>query len=232
MTWLNQHLLSVIVFLPLVGALIALTFPRDQHSGVRGFAMVVSLLDLVFVGILLNVFVPKISGMQFAEKISWVPSFGIHYALGIDGITIFLVALTAVLAPIVILSTYSSVTSSVREYMVCLLLLQTGMLGAFVATDLFLFYVFWELMLIPMYFLIGIWGGQDRIYAALKFFLYTMGGSLLMLAAILVTVWSVRDVGSGGLTFDWYEISARLATTDLGPAEMWLFLAFALAFAI
>src|SRR6185436_10603255 len=107
---------------------------------------------------------------------------------------------------------------------------QTGMLGAFVATDLFLFYVFWEVMLIPMYFLIGVWGGRRRIYAALKFFLYTMAGSLLMLVAIIYTVWAVR--GPGGLSFAWADVVTRLGTVDLGGAEVWLFLAFAVAFAI
>jgi NADH-quinone oxidoreductase subunit M len=230
MSYFGDHLLTAIVFLPMLGAVIALAFPRDQHSGVRGFALAVSLVDLALAAWMWARFEPQNASMQMVEKAEWVPSLGITYSLGVDGLTILLVVLTAFLAPIVILSTYSSVQERAREYMVCLLFLQTGMLGAFVATDLFLFYVFWEVMLIPMYFLIGIWGGRDRIYAAIKFFIYTMAGSLLMLVAILYTVWAVKD--AGGLTFNFDEVMRRLPSTDLGNAEVWLFLAFALAFAI
>ena len=175
-------------------------------------------------------FSPADTHLQFVETVPWVPSFGISYSLGLDAMALLLVVLTTFLAPIVILSTYSSVTDRAREYIFCMLILQTGMLGAFVATDLFLFYVFWEAMLIPMYFLIGVWGGRRRIYAAIKFFLYTMAGSLLMLVAILYTVWSVRE--PGGVTFSWVEVVHRLGSHNLGDAEPWLFLAFALAFAI
>ena len=229
MDFLRDHLLTAVVFVPLLGALLLLAFPRHEASGARGFAMAVSLIDLALVGWAVARFA-NAGGIQLAEQVPWVPSFGISYALGVDGVALLLIGLTVFLAPIVILSTYSGVSEHVREYMVCLLFLQTGMLGAFVATDLFLFYVFWEVMLVPMYFLIGIWGGRRRIYAAVKFFLYTMAGSLLMLVAILYTVWSVRD--QGGLTFAWTELSARLAHANLGSAETWLFLAFALAFAI
>jgi NADH-quinone oxidoreductase subunit M len=227
---MTEHLLSVIVWLPLLGAMIALLFPRDEHSGVRGFTLGVALVGVALGAALWLAFDPRASGMQLQESAEWIPTFGIRYSLGIDGISLLLVLLTLLLLPVVVLSTYSSVGKMVREYMVCLLLLQSGMLGAFLATDLFLFYVFWELMLIPMYFLIGIWGGQQRVYAALKFFLYTMFGSLLMLVAILYAVWSVRDMG--GVTFGWAEVAERLSMRSLGHAERWLFLAFALAFAI
>ncbi|HET6346591.1 MAG TPA: NADH-quinone oxidoreductase subunit M, partial [Myxococcota bacterium] len=230
MNFVHDHLLTAIVFLPVLGALIALAFPRGEHTGVRGFAMAVTLVDFALSLWLWARFDPQAAGMQLTESFAWVPSLGIRYSVGVDGLAILLVVLTTFLAPIVVLSTYSSVTERTREYMVCVLLLQTGMLGAFVATDLFLFYVFWEAMLIPMYFLIGVWGGRRRIYAALKFFLYTMAGSLLMLVAIVYTVWAVRD--QGGLTFGFTEVAARLQNADLGGAEPWLFLAFALAFAI
>lgn len=230
MSFMQEHLLSCIVFLPLFAAVIALAFPRAEHSGVRGFAMAVTLVDLGLVYWAWQRFDPTDVKMQLNEALPWVPSLGIQYSVGVDGIAMLLLMLTAFLAPIVVLSTYSSVTERVREYIVCLLFLQAGMLGAFVSTDLFLFYVFWEVMLIPMYFLIGMWGGRQRIYAATKFFLYTMSGSLLMLVAIIYTVMAVSN--QGGMTFAWGEIVERLARIDLGQAEMWLFLAFALAFAI
>ncbi len=230
MSFVQEHLLTFIVFVPMLGAVLALAFPREETSGVRGFALAVSLLDLALAFWLWALFEPKTTGMQLTETIEWIPSLGISYSVGIDGLTILLVVLTTFLAPLVVLSTYSAVKERVREYMVCVLFLQTGMLGAFVATDLFLFYVFWEVMLVPMYFLIGVWGGKQRIYAAVKFFLYTMAGSLLMLVAILYTVWAVQD--QGGLTFSWAAIVERLGSTELGGAEVWLFLAFALAFAI
>ncbi len=230
MSFFADHLLSLIVFLPMLGALLALAFPREEHSGVRGFALALSVIDLALALWLWRRFDPSNTGMQLYELVAWIPSMGISYSVGVDGVSILLVVLTAFLAPLVILSTYSSVTERIREYLVCLLFLQTGMLGAFVATDLFLFYVFWEVMLVPMYFLIGIWGGRRRIYAAVKFFLYTMAGSLLMLVAILYLVYAVRD--QGGLTFSYLEVVRRLGTADLGGAELWLFAAFALAFAI
>ena len=230
MSFIQDHLLTSIVFLPLLAAGIALAFPRGEHTGVRGFALAATLVDFALSLWLWKRFDPGTPAMQLTEVAAWVPQFGIHYAVGVDGFAILLVVLTTFLAPIVVLSTYSSVTERSREYIVCLLFLQTGMLGAFVATDLFLFYVFWEVMLIPMYFLIGVWGGRRRIYAALKFFLYTMSGSLLMLVAILFTVWSVKDMG--GMTFSWAEITERLVRANLGSTETWLFLAFALAFAI
>jgi NADH-quinone oxidoreductase subunit M len=230
MSFLDQHLLTAIVFLPILGAIMLLAFPRGGESGVRGFSIAVTLIDLALAIWMWMRFEPRVPGMQLTERLEWVPSLGITYSLGVDGLSILLVVLTTFLAPIVILSTYSSVTERAREYMVSLLFLQTGMLGAFLATDLFLFYVFWEVMLIPMYFLIGIWGGRGRIYAALKFFLYTMAGSLLMLVAIIYVVWAVRE--PGGLSFAWADVAQRLAAADLGGTEVWLFLAFALAFAI
>ena len=158
----------------------------------------------------------------------WIPQFGISYSLGIDGISLFLLLLTTFLTPLVILAGWGDIHKRVKEYMVFMLLMETGMVGAFVAVDLFLFYVFWEVMLIPMYFLIGVWGGERRIYAAFKLVLYTMTGSLLMLVAILYLV-ILHNQQTGQFTFDLlrlYDFSAPLAT------QRWLFAAFALAFAI
>ena len=230
MSFLAEHLLSLVIFLPLAGALLGLSFPRHEHSGVRGFAMAVTLGDLLLALWMWWRFDPSQAGLQLVERAAWIPSLGVGYAVAVDGLSVLLVVLTTLLAPLVILSTYRSVGQRIREYVVCLLLLQTGMLGAFLAVDLFLFYVFWELLLIPMVFLIGVWGSSRRTYAALKFFLYTMAGSLLMLVAILYVVWAVRE--PGGITFDWLEVSQRLGRVDLGGAEPWLFWAFTLAFAI
>ena len=168
------------------------------------------------------------AAMQFVERVPWINAFGIQYAVGIDGISLFMVLLTTLLLPICILSAWDSITDRVRGFMAMLLLLETGMLGVFCALDFFLFYVFWEAMLIPMYFVIGIWGGSDRVYAAVKFFLYTMVGSLLMLVAIAVMVWVTRDP-LGGMSFDIVAMYGKSIPTHL---HIWLFLAFALAFAI
>lgn len=229
MSALSDHLLTLIVFLPSVGALLLLAFPRSG-AGARGLALTVALLGLGLSAWGWARFDPAHTSMQLTESLEWIPTFGIRYSVGVDGVSLLLVMLTTFLWPVVILSTYSSVKDHAREYSICLLSLQTAVLGAFVATDLFLFYVFSELVLVPMAFLIGLWGGPRRIYASSKLFLYGLGGSLLMLVAILYTVWAVRD--AGGLTFDVVEITRRLRQIDLGEAEPWLFLAFALAFAV
>jgi NADH-quinone oxidoreductase subunit M len=165
--------------------------------------------------------------MQLVESLRWMPSFGINYIVGIDGISLFLVLLTTLLTPIAILASWS-VQDKVKEYLIFMLLLETGMLGAFVALDLFLFYVFWEVMLVPMYFLIGVWGGTRRIYAALKFVVYTMAGSLLMLVAIIYLATRHAQTDQA-LTFDLLKLYGLHLPME---QQMWLFLAFALSFAI
>jgi len=167
--------------------------------------------------------------MQFSERAPWITWLGAEYHVGVDGISLLLVLLTTFLTAVAILSSYAAVTTAVKEYMVCVLLLETGMLGVFVALDLVLFYVFWEGMLIPMYFLIGIWGGPRRIYATIKFFLYTMAGGVLMLVGI-IALYFLSGGGPGGeYTFDLLKLSAL----DLPfQVQAWLFLAFAVAFAI
>jgi NADH-quinone oxidoreductase subunit M len=221
-------LLSLIVFTPLIGALFVAFIPRDDEAGLRRGAFIFSLFPFAFSLGLLWVFDPTNPGFQLTEQAAWIPTLGISYSLGVDGISLFLVCLTTFLQPIVVLAGWGDVHKRVKEYMVLLLVMETGMLGAFVATDLFLFYVFWEVMLIPMYFLIGVWGGERRIYAAIKLVLYTMFGSLLMLVAILYTAWQ-HHAASGQLSFD----LARLYELSLSLGEQrWLFAAFALAFAI
>ena len=166
--------------------------------------------------------------MQFVEKMPWIEEFGISYHMGIDGISLLLVLMTTLLSALAILSTWSAVTEKVKEYMISILFLETGMVGVFCSLDFFLFYVFWEVMLIPMYFIIGIWGGPRRVYAAVKFFIYTMSGSVLMLVAILV-LYFINHSQTGVYTFnilDYYGLNLPFGV------QFWLFLAFFLAFAI
>jgi NADH-quinone oxidoreductase subunit M len=220
-------LLSLVVFLPVAGAALLLFFPREAKGAIRGFALLLSLAVFVISLKLFTGFETN-AEMQFVKHVPWIPSLGISYKVGLDGISLFLVLLVTFLQPITILSAFRAIDERVKEFFICMLLLETAMIGAFVALDLFLFYVFWELMLIPMYFLIGIWGGQRRIYAAVKFFIYTMVGSLLMLVAILVLAYTYKSQ-SGVLTF---ELS-KLYFVTLAPKTQWLlFLAFALSFAI
>jgi NADH-quinone oxidoreductase subunit M len=182
------------------------------------------------------VFVPS-GGMQFVLDAPWiqVPLFGtgapwsIRYTVGVDGISLFMVLLTTFLVPLSVLGSYGSITTGERAYYALLLVLTSGMIGVFVALDLFLFYVMWEVMLIPMYFIIGVWGGENRLYAAIKFFVYTMFGSLLMLVAILVLVYVVGQ-RTGDFSFSYVHLLRNLG--DLGPLAFWLFAAFFLAFAI
>lgn len=230
MTFVSEHLLSTLVFLPLIGALIALAFPTGAYTGVRGFALAVTLADFALALVAWLHMDPSQTHLQLMQVADWVPAWGMSYSIGVDGISMLLVLLTTFMAPIVILSTYASIQERTREYMVCLLLLQTCILGSFVACDLILFYTFWECMLIPTFFMIGLWGGRQRTQAAMTFFLYTMAGSLLMLVAIIYTAWAVRD--GAGWTFFWPEVAQRLSHRELGWVETWLFLAFVVAFGI
>ncbi len=230
--WIAQfffdHAISVVVFLPLAGALFLFFLPKREELSIKIAALTFMLWDF-FLSIYFLFKFKLTHEMQFVEKIPWIPSFGgIEYHVGIDGISILLVLLATFLGPIVILCSWTAVKKRVKGYYINMLLLQTGMLGVFVALDLFLFYIFWEAMLIPMYFLIGIWGGERRIYAAIKFFLYTLAGSLLMLVAILAMVFIHRNQ-TGMMTFNLFE----LYNTNLTHLqEILIFSAFALAFAI
>jgi NADH-quinone oxidoreductase subunit M len=221
-------LLTLIVFTPLAGALMLALLPREHDAGIRRAALVFSLVPLALSLWLLARFEPADAGFQFVERASWIPAWGAAYHLGVDGVSLFLVVLTAVLTPIVVLDSWGNVHRRVKEYLVLMLLLETGMLGTLVALDLFLFYVFWEVMLVPMVLLIGVWGGPRRVYAAVKFVLFTMAGSLPMLVAIVYLAWRAK-AGGGAFGFD-YE---RFLTLPLSGREQLLcFVAFALAFAI
>ncbi len=221
-----MNLLTVVTFVPLVGALAAALLPRGEAGQHRALALVVSLVTL---GLSLFLWIgfdasAGAAEFQFEETRAWMPSLGIGYHVGLDGVALLLVMLTTLLMPVVILSTWQAVQDRVKEFMIAVLVLETAMIGTFAALDLILFYVFWELMLIPMYLLIGIWGSQNRLYATVKFFVYTFAASVLMLLAILFV--SFHDGGS----FDYVQARAALQVTT-GQGR-WLFLAFALAFAV
>jgi NADH-quinone oxidoreductase subunit M len=221
--------LSLITFLPLAGVAILLLMNRRQSDAMRWVALVFMLLDFAVSLVAYAAFDPSSAAMQLMESHVWVKNWGISYKMGIDGISLFLVLLTTLLGPLVILASWQDIQYRVKEFLICLLILQIGMIGVFVSLDLFLFYVFWEVMLIPMYLLIGVWGNPARkLYAAIKFVLYTIVGSLLMLVAIL-TLYFMAGKANGVYTFDLlklYEFAVPL------QAQFWMFLAFFLAFAI
>ena len=219
--------LSLLVFLPALGALGLLVIPRSRNSALLQAALSVALLTFLQSLWILYRFDPNLGEMQLVERLAWIPAYGIDYFVGIDGLSLFLVLLTTFLGPITILASWT-IRERIKEYLFFMLLLETGMLGALVALDLFLFYVFWEVMLVPMYFLIGVWGGPRRIYAAVKFVIYTMAGSLLMLVGIIFLATRNFQV-TQSLTFDLLRIAHLHLPYD---EQMWLFLAFALSFAI
>ncbi len=223
-----SNILSVMTFLPVVGVLLLLFIPKGSNGVLRSVALVTTLVTFL-------VTLPIITGFQtnadyqFVENVPWIAAgpFAMRYNIGVDGISFWLVVLTNFIMPIAVLSTWTAVEENVKEYMICLLLLHTGMLGAFISLDLFLFYIFWEVMLIPMYFIIGIWGGKNRVYAAVKFFVYTMVGSLLMLVALIYLYFLGTKAGITDFSLvHFFDLKVDPAT------QTWLFLAFALAFAI
>ena len=213
-------LLSIITFLPLAGALVLLALPGEKLQ--KWWALIVSVVTFAISCLLFVWWQAGEAGMQFVEQYAWVPQFGIQFLLGVDGLSLFLVLLTTLLTAVVVLFSWEGIQKRLKAYLFLLLLLESGMVGVFCALDLVLFYVFWELTLVPMYFLIGSWGGPRRVYAALKFFIYTMAGSALMLVAILALYMQ-------GGTFDLLELQKLTLAQGL---QFWLFLAFGLAFAI
>jgi NADH-quinone oxidoreductase subunit M len=223
-------ILTSLVALPAVWAVLLLLFSGDERSErlVRNIALFVSLLVFALTLLLWWQFQPSSSEFQFVERYDWMPAFGISYFVGVDGISLLLIVLTGFLTPLALLSSWESVHKKTKAFCVFVLLLESAMIGVFVSLDLFLFYVFWDAMLIPMYFLIGIWGYDRRIYAAVKFLLYTMAGSVLMLLAILALAFYQSSTG-GAYTFD----LLKLYDVQIPPQmQFWCFLAFALAFAI
>jgi NADH-quinone oxidoreductase subunit M len=223
-------ILSIVVFTPLIGALIVAVAPSRYA---RSLALAASLVAWVISLLLLIGFEPNAPAsrpFQLEEAISWIPLFGIQYKVGVDGLSLILVVLTTTLTWISILASFSPIKDRIKEYMVSFLILEVGMIGVFVALDTFLFYIFWEIVLVPMYLIIGIWGGADRIYATIKFVLYTLVGSLLMLVAILATAFAYQSsTGSWTGAFD-FEL---LHKANFDPnLQIFAFLAFFLAFAI
>ncbi|MCI0478629.1 MAG: hypothetical protein L0Y55_20500, partial [Anaerolineales bacterium] len=192
-------ILSLLIALPLIGALILLFIPRQSERAIRFCALLITLAEFA-VSVVLFASFRAAPEMQFAERVAWIPQFGISYYVGVDGLGILLVMLTTFLMVIAIGGSWVGVTERVKEYHIFFLALEAAMIGVFISLDLFLFYVFWEFTLIPMAFLIGIWGHTRRVYAAIKFILFTMFGSTLMLVAILVLVFAQRDA-TGMLTF-------------------------------
>jgi NADH-quinone oxidoreductase subunit M len=222
MNWL----LTIVTFLPLVGvAAILLLKPlkRDSDTLIKQVALATGVATFIGTLIILLNYDPGIAGLQLVDQAPWIPSWGIQYYLGVDGLSILMVLLTSFISMLAIAASWNAITTQIRAYYIFMLLLLTGMLGVFLAQDLFLFYIFWEFTLVPMYFLIGIWGGERRVYASIKFFLYTMAGSLLMLLAILY-------MGITNSTFAVPElIEGRAAFAGV---QNLLFLGFAIAFAI
>ena len=225
----GSHWLSILIFFPAVGALALLLLRGDDHVYIRRLALTVSVAEFLFSLLLIRGVQPGVAGYSLIEYYNWIANPPIHYHLGVDGISLFLVILTTFLTPISILASWSSINHRVKEFFVMLLMLEVGVIGVFLSLDLFLFFLFWEVMLIPMAFLIGIWGHERRIYAAIKFVLYTMAGSILMLVGI---IWLYNLTG----TFDLPKIQQLLQdgrfATLTSQQEMLLFLAFFGAFAI
>jgi len=222
----DRWILNVLLLLPLIGVIPVVLAPAARAKQI---ALAVTIAELVVSLGLWWAYNPADPAMQFGVTGPWLPQWGINYTLGLDGISLFMVLLTTAITPLAVLSSFNYIGEREKLYYSLLLTLLTGMLGVFLALDMFLFYFFWELMLIPMYFIIGIWGGKNRLYAAIKFFIYTMAGSLLMLVAILVMMFQVaKSTGVYTFSYDAF-LQASPQMTALAP---WLFLAFALAFAI
>ena len=222
-------ILSILIFLPIVGIGILLILDRKRHKGLKIATLIISVVEFLVSLPLWFDFNSQTAAMQFVERREWMPTYGISYYVGIDGFSLLLIMLTTFLTPLCVLATWDDIQVRVKEFMVCLLALMSGMIGVFVSLDLFLFYVFWEVMLIPMYLLIGVWGNPARrVYAAIKFFLFTMFGSLLMLVAILVLYFHYGKI-TGTYTFDLLKLYSVSIPFNM---QFWMFLAFGLAFAI
>ncbi len=218
---------SWLIGLPLAGSVAILFLPRQTPGLLRWVTMLVMLATLGASAFLLGV--PMGKGFHFNQDFAWLPQFGIRYHVAVDGISLWLLLLTGLVMPIATWASFGSLSARLKDWCFALLLLEAAMMGTLVSMDLFLFYVFWELMLIPMYVMIGVWGGSSRIKAALKFFLYTFFGSILMLGAILYVAYTYGKVSGGAMSFDYFELQRVLYPQHL---QVWLFGAFALAFLI
>ena len=228
MDFLDRHLLSVILFTPLAGAVALLFVNRRQDDTIRWIANAFGVAGFVVSIPLWFRFQPFGDPWQFVERADWIPSIGAMYFLGVDGFSALLVLLTTLVGAIAILSSWTAITERVKEYYIVLLVLQTGLIGAFVSLDALLFFLFWELMLVPMYFLIGMWGGGRRLYSAIKFFLFTLAGSVVMLLGILA-LYFVNHAATGVYSFDITQFQQLSVPFDV---QKWIFLALFLGFAV
>lgn len=226
----NNYLISLLLLLPLAGGVLLLLLPKTKENWIRYSGLAISTLVFIISLLIYFKFDLTTSEFQFIHQFKWIEKLNISYFVGVDGISLLLVLLTTFLTPLTLLSSWTSIQKNVKEFTFFMLMLEVGMLGVFVSLDLFLFYIFWEAMLIPMYFIIGIWGGEQRIYASVKFFIYTMFGSLLMLVAIIwLAVYASNPLG--------YFTTNLLELYKVGPdvpstIQNWMFLAFAFSFAI
>ena len=228
---ISEFILTTTIFLPLIFAFIILLLPKENAQAIKLIGFGGAALTFLVSLFLYFGFDATAGGFQFLQKILWISSLNISYHVGIDGMSLLLIMLTTFLTPLALLGTWNSIEKQLKGYTVMVLLLEVGMIGVFASLDLFLFYIFWEAMLIPMYFIIGIWGGQNRIYAAVKFFLYTLFGSLLMLVAIISLGLFASTIPNGQFTTDLLDLYriAHLLPVNL---QMWMFAAFGLSFAI
>jgi NADH-quinone oxidoreductase subunit M len=229
----RESLLTIVTFLPLAGAVLLLLLPRAAERLLRPLALGVSLATFALSLALWTGFDGRSGDFQFVHAVPWIPAYGIEYKVGLDGISLFLVLLTTFLTPVTLVSAWTDITKHLKAFLVAMLALETGMLGAFVSLNVFLFYIFWEAMLFPMYLIIGVWGGPRRVYAAVKFFLFTLVGSLLLLVA-LIYLYILHHQQFGAWTFDLlrlYEVQVPIGEGWLGPQTL-LFLAFGIAFAV
>jgi len=217
---LGFPILSAVIFLPLAGALLILLL-RDENR-IRITALATGILTLVVSLVLFFSFDPGTPLFQFGERLSWIPAYNIEYVLGVDGISIMLIVLTALIAPLCVLCSWKAIAARVKEFMICILLMETAMIGVFCSLDFILFYIFWEAMLIPMYLLIAVWGGPQKDYASLKFFIYTLFGSVFLLVAIIALY----------LANGTFSIPAAMFRGYGFHFQFWVFLAFSIAFAI
>ncbi len=226
-----NYILSITIFFPILGVLAVLFTPKEKINAIKLSGLLTTAVTFVISLYLFFQFDSNNPSFQFQQHAPWISSLNISYYVGIDGMALLLIVLTTFLTPLALLGTWNSIEHRVKEYTVMILLLEVGMVGVFAALDLFLFYMFWEAMLIPMYFIIGIWGGQDRVYAAVKFFLYTLFGSLLMLVAILALGYFASTLPEGQFTTNLpmlYAVASRIPLN----LQLWMFAAFALSFAI
>jgi NADH-quinone oxidoreductase subunit M len=242
MEFFRTHILTIVAFLPVAGAIALMFFPKEEKGLIRLWANLVAVVGFLVSVPLFFLFDYDNSGtMQFTYAVDWIPSLGVQYSVGIDGISLLLILLTTLLGSIAILSSWESVQDRLKEYYVFLLMLQTGMLGVFITLDFFMFYVFWEVMLVPMYFLIGVWGGPRKLYAAIKFFLYTLVGSVLLLLGILTLYFEYPSIAAAApelaaqfgvdrtFSIEAFQGMGQLLDPNL---QWWVFLAFFVGFAI